>query len=285
MVYLQIIIIFILIFIYIIIQLQLYNNITICLCTIGKKENLYVREYVNYYSNLGIDKLFIYDNNDKNDERFDLVLKDYIENGFVKIIDFRGQLAVQTEAMEECRKNNYKNFDWLMFFDMDEYLFLRNYSSIKVFLDQKIFSKCERIQFNWFIHTDNNLIYYDNRSLLERFSEKKHIYNNKQLRGSNVIKSIIRGNIDIKLINIHYINSNLISCDGFGKIQKIYGIKTNESDHFFYYIDHYWSKSTEEFVNKLLKGDVVLGYNNRENNMKRIRMYFSYNKITEDRVN
>ena len=146
MVYLQIIIIFILIFIYIIIQLQLYNNITICLCTIGKKENLYVREYVNYYSNLGIDKLFIYDNNDKNDERFDLVLKDYIENGFVKIIDFRGQLAVQTEAMEECRKNNYKNFDWLMFFDMDEYLFLRNYSSIKVFLDQKIFSKCERIQ-------------------------------------------------------------------------------------------------------------------------------------------
>ena len=77
----------------------------------------------------------------------------------------------------------------------------------------------------------------------------------------------------------------MISCDGFGKIQKIYGIKTNESDHFFYYIDHYWSKSTEEFVNKLLKGDVVLGYNNRENNMKRIRMYFSYNKITEDRVN
>ena len=76
----------------------------VCICTIGKKENLYVREYVDYYKKLGIDKIFIYDNNNKSDEKFDLVIKDYIENGFVEIVDIRGKEAPQFEAMEDCRK-------------------------------------------------------------------------------------------------------------------------------------------------------------------------------------
>ena len=85
--------------------------------------------------------------------------------------------------------------------------------------------------------------------------------------------------------NIHDLNSNLIGCDGFGKVRKIKGIKTENPDHYYYYIDHYWSKSTEEFVNKLVKGDVLYGFNNKENNLKRIRIYFLYNNITEEKIN
>ncbi len=55
-------------------------------------------------------------------------------------------IAPQIKAMEDCRKNNFKNFDWLMFYDMDEFLFLRNYSNINDFLKQNIFEKCQRIQ-------------------------------------------------------------------------------------------------------------------------------------------
>ena len=117
----------------------------VCICTIGKK-NLYVREYVDYYKKIGIDKIFIYDNNVKNDEKFDLVLKDYIENGIVEIVDIRGQEAPQFEAMEDCRKKNFKKYDWLLFYDMDEFIFLRNFSNIKDFLKQKHFNKCQRIQ-------------------------------------------------------------------------------------------------------------------------------------------
>ena len=78
--------------------------------------------------------IFIYDNNEKNDEKFDLILKDYIKDGFVEIIDFRGLEGPQIKSMEDCRKNNYKKFDWLIFYDMDELLFLRNYSNITDFL-------------------------------------------------------------------------------------------------------------------------------------------------------
>ena len=265
--------------------LKLSKKIKVCICTIGKKENLYAKEYADYYKNIGVNKIFIYDNNEKNDEKFDLVLKDYIDSKFVEIIDFRGLEAPQVLSMEDCRKNNFKKFDWLVFYDMDEFLFLRNYSNINDFLNQKIFDKCQRVQLNWFFHTDNNLLYYDNRTLAERFPEKCKIWKDMKIGGTEGIKSILKGNIDIEINNVHVLNPDLISCDGFGNIKEVQGIVTNESDHYYYYIDHYWSKSTEEFVNKLMKGDVALGNNLTLYNMNKINMYFGLSDITIDKIN
>ena len=133
---------------------------------------------------------------------------------------------------------------------------------------------------NWIVHTDGNLLYYDNRTLAERFPEIQ-----MNLRGARVKKSILRGNIDTKVTDNHYINSDFLGCNGFGKIQKLDGIRSFETDHYYYYIDHYWSKSTEEFVNKLLRGDAILGLKNKDNNLRRISMYFSINNITTEQIN
>lgn len=277
-------IIYILLNFHIILILSLYKKNKVCICTIGKKENLYAKEFVDYYKDKGINKIFLYDNNDKNGENFDLVLKEYIDKGYVEIVDIRGLNAPQIQAMEDCRKKNFKKFDWLIFYDMDEFLYLRNYSKINNYLNQKIFEKCQRIQLNWFCHTDNDLLYYDNRTLADRFPLTDKRWNGKKLGGSEGIKSILKGNIDLEITNAHTLNSKLISCDGFGKIRKDIGIITNESDHYYYYIDHYWAKSTEEFVNKLLKGSVALG-NDTKHYMKRINMYFNLCNITLEKIN
>ena len=42
-----------------------------CICTIGKNENLYIREYVEHYFNLWVEKIFLYDNNDVEGEKFE----------------------------------------------------------------------------------------------------------------------------------------------------------------------------------------------------------------------
>ena len=52
------------------------NNITICLCTVGKRENLYIREFVEYYIQFGVDKIYLYDNNNLNEEKFEDVIED-----------------------------------------------------------------------------------------------------------------------------------------------------------------------------------------------------------------
>ena len=185
--------------------------------------------------------------------------------------------------MEDCRKKNFKKYDWLIFFDMDEFLFLRNYTHIQDYLNQRHFNKCQRIYLNWFFHTDNNLLYYDNRSLVERFPEKKISFNGKYLILSSSVKSILKGNIDVKIISPHNLNRKLIGCNGFGYIKNV-SYRTDEPDHYYYYIDHYYSKSTEEFVKKIARGGVAKRAKNNKYDLCAIKAYFSFNEITKEKI-
>ena len=272
-----------LIFVFLLLNKKLNINIKVCICTIGKNENKYVIEFIEYYKKYGVDKIFLYDNNDNNGEKFDEILKKYISIGFVEIINFRGLIGAQIKEYKDCYKNNYIYYDWLIFIDMDEFIFLNNFRNIKKFLNKKIFFKCQRIQLNWIFHTDNNLLHYDNRSLAERFPIREAKARGKKKGGIQGIKSILKGNISIDIIDAHILSKDLISCDGFGNIKEIQNIVTNTSDFEYYYIDHYYCKSTEEFINKLVRGSVAYGYD-KEHMLKRINMYFSYNDITLDKI-
>ena len=44
------------------------QNYEIVHCTVAKEENRYIKEYVDYYLNYRVNKIFIYDNNDRNGE-------------------------------------------------------------------------------------------------------------------------------------------------------------------------------------------------------------------------
>lgn len=68
-----------------------YREIKVCLCTVGKLENNYIVEFVEHYFKYKVDKIFLYDNNDINGERFEKVLSNYINNNYVEITNYRGQ--------------------------------------------------------------------------------------------------------------------------------------------------------------------------------------------------
>ena len=74
------------------------NNSKVCVCTCVKGENRYIIEYINHYINYGIDTIFIYDNNDINEERNENLLNGYLKNNLVKIINFRGRSKIQKSA-------------------------------------------------------------------------------------------------------------------------------------------------------------------------------------------
>ena len=116
---------------------------------------------------------------------------------------------------------------------------------------------------------------YQNKPLQVRFTEKEpNLYQGQVNKYSNG-KSILRGHIkNIKIIKFHCISNELKTCDGFGIERKIL-----KADYKFYYFKHYYCKSTEEFVEKLKKGDVY----NITNKIK-IDFYFSYNKITYEKL-
>ena len=91
----------------------------------------------------------------------------------------------------DCYNSNYDKYDWLIFNDIDEYIYLKNYNDIKNFLNRPRFKKCEIIQLNWVLFTDNNHIYYYNKSLLERFTEIDPYVKNRSINKSSNGKSLL----------------------------------------------------------------------------------------------
>ena len=118
---------------------RILYKLKVCLCVIGKNENLYIKEFVNYYINLGYNHIYLYDNNDINEERFEDVIKDEINSGFISIINYRGyrgdNINPQIEAYKDCYEKNSNKYEWLSFFDIDEYLeLIPSYFKIQNFL-------------------------------------------------------------------------------------------------------------------------------------------------------
>ena len=95
-----------------------------------------------------------------------------------------------------------------------------------------------------------------------------------------VSKSMIKGNLKNIIITCPHILSSLPkNCDGFGKKREINFMM--KPDYEYYYIDHYYCKSTEEFIEKINKTDVFYKSDIRIN---KIRSYFSFNEITKKKI-
>ena len=151
---------------------------------------------------------------------------------------------------------------------------MKNYNNIKTFLSQEKFNNCKSIQLNWVHRSDNNLMYYDERPLAKRFKKKGKNVNKQKINKLAFIKTIIRGHMNnITITHVHRLSLKIKGCDGFGRISKLDGIRSKYPDYKYYYINHYYGKSLEEFVEKLKRGDVYKGIT-KNNNMYQIKKYF-----------
>ena len=108
----------------------------ICICTIAKCENKYINEFIEYYKKYGVDKIYLYDNNDLNGENFEFLHNENNLN-FIEIINYRGKKVRQREIYNRCYFNNNKKYKWIVFIDIDEYIFLKKYSDIHIYLSQQ----------------------------------------------------------------------------------------------------------------------------------------------------
>ena len=143
---------------------------------------------------MGIDKIIIYDDNDMNSEKIsdmiDFQYKDFIEICEAKKLN----ISNQPQAFTDCYEKYKSIFDWFLMVDMDEYLYIKK-NRLKNYLLKRVFNKCDFIKFHWVFPNDNNHLYYENKSLFERFKGPyiKSIF----------IKSIIRGNITRLKYSVH----------------------------------------------------------------------------------
>ena len=185
----------------------------------------------------------------------DTILEDYIATGLVEIIDARGKKAFQMEAYTEYFNNNKDKYDWICYFDIDEYLAFNHCKNIKQYLSKPVFAQYDMIHINWKIYDDNEQLYYSSKPVWERFThpmdpDRCFKYDFPE---NDHIKSIIRTDIkhDVKFTNPHTIDEGkekfLRVCDNTGMEVKnepfVHPYNWDEA-----YLMHYKCKTIDEYV-------------------------------------
>ena len=132
--------------------------------------------------------------------------------------------------------------------------------------------------------SDNNQLFYENKTLNERFTEKgKNIIKNRKNKICYV-KSIIKGGLkNVVINNNHLLNKKLKACNGFGEKSQLKKIMSLKPDYEFNYIKHYYGKSVQEFIEKINRGDLLRGNKKKVINWA-IKKFFYINKITTEKV-
>ena len=135
------------------------------------------------------------------------------------------------------------------------------------------------------MYYDNDLVYYDNRTLEERFTKPDYkTFENKYH------KSIVR----VKDYNMtmwndetgpHQPNESFTySCDATGRYYKPKPHILDTPNYKYCYIKHFNKKTAEEFARKLLRG----GHKGREydysQRSRKVDNFFRYNKFSEEKL-
>jgi hypothetical protein len=203
----------------------------IALVCIAKNEDRYIQEWVDYNKKLGFDDIFIY----QNDWRCQL------EDPNIIKIEMDG-VNQQRAAYNHFIKNNYNNYDWAAFFDVDEFLVLKKHKNIKDFIFD--YSNYSAIGINWVLFGNNGFSKIgDDTSVLKRFTKR-------QISVNHHIKSIVKlsNNITMCVHNPPYIST----CDTNNKT--FIGPFNNLGDDNIAQLNHYFCKTEEEFIEKCNRG-------------------------------
>lgn len=268
------------------------DEIKTLICCIGKNENRYVREYVEWYKKIGVTHICLYDNNDPDGEHFSDVISDYIEDGFVEIKDVRGQKVVQLKCYTECYSENKDKYDWILFIDCgDEYLTFTNPNfTIGMYLALPQFRNYDLIHINLMTIGDNDKTEVTDEPLMVRFPDPipfdtKVAYDFPE---DSHVSSIVRGGLpDIKWEGQGYTHTpspnNLRCCNNVG-----FSVDGNSPfapvDFQIAAFKHYTTKTAREYCDKMRRGfPDQLWDGSRVKNLIETR-FFRTNKVTKEKV-
>lgn len=255
------------------------------ICCIEKQENLYLRDFVEYYKKIGASKILLYDNNDTDGEYPQQVIGDYIADGFVIYVDARGKYRYQLEAYTRCYEDYKDKYDWIGFLDIDEYLEIRGGRSICEFLSDDRFKGADAVFLYWLIFGDSGYLHYDSRPVYERFIQYK-----EPDERANTFKVFLRCKPDLY---VSFFDANMFSwtlttdrdfivCDSEGNLIEP-GREYQSSNYNNAFIKHYNTLTIEEFLYRRFGRRSYADRNSDFNKETVMNIFYSINEMTEEK--
>lgn len=261
------------------------TDLKCAVCAVVRLENLYIKEWVEHYKELGFDNIILYDNNNPDEDDLNDVIGDYIKSGYVIIINVKGLKGFQVHAYNHCI-NMFKNkFDWIGFFDIDEFLTLTEHNTIQEYLNT-FEDTVDSIAFNWMIYGDNDLVYYEDKPVKERFKEPNelNICNGYDFPENDHIKVIINTgknkNIRFKWTPHSIENTKDPRTADNKKREDPLSPFNHNAVYNPAYIKHYYSKTIDEFYRFKYKR----GCPDIDKNPYTFDRFFKINKKTPEKL-
>jgi len=256
------------------------KNNSVAISAICKNEEEYIKEWLEYHSSIGVDYFILYDNNSR------ISLKKILsEYSNVEVIDWLDNASgTQIRSQIDC-VNNYSHFRWIGFLDIDEYIVLLNDSvKIKDYLTE--FIEYDGLCLYWLAFGSNKhktkqtstiSSYTQSCPNLNKFN--KHIkcfinpkrYDHSAKHWTSHYLPTLNGNIDVTHTNVKKYWTNFLA---FQKYIKNSSIKTTINEKIR--INHYYTRSVEDFHHKMLRGGGV--------NVKKVYNKNNYKSVNKENV-
>ncbi len=265
----------------------------ILLCGIGKLENNYIREWVEHHKKLGFTNVVLYDNNDPDGEHFEDVIGDYINSGYVILKNWRGRELAQIPSYNDCYHQYKDKYDWIGFWDIDEFLEFDSAKTISEFLSQDKFKNVQCVRFGWKQYTDSGIITVKNNNYsVKRFKEvfdlqfcKKNKFPEKRYISANTqAKSIIRTNVKNFKVTSPHCFLDVPTVNAIGK-PCWKAIRLGDKPVWKgAWLNHYRFKTIEEYVSKKMVRLWPTAYRNGGKDCMNLDFFFNCNKKTKEKV-
>lgn len=234
----------------------------VAICAIFKNEARYMREWIEFHKIIGVEHFYLY-NNFSNDD-YKNVLEPYIINGLVTLIEWpikQGQML----AYKDCAEKYGDESNWIAYIDLDEYIVPNKSNNIKELL--KKFENRPIVIAYWRLFGSSGKINRDTNGLVtEDFYLCWRKYTNV---GKFFYNTSYDYADDLKINqNMHshwakYSGHKLPPVNFYGHII-CNEVDVVDDEYPSVQINHYFTKSYNEYLEKKARGDAYFELNPRD---------------------
>jgi hypothetical protein len=217
----------------------------LAVCAIYRDEGPYLREWVEFHRLVGVERFFLYDNLSTDDHAE--ILRPYVEEGLVELNPWPIHPA-QIQAYEDCLLRHRGDTRWIAFIDLDEFLFSPLGRPLPDVLAG--YEQYSGVGVNWAVFGTSGHRTRPEGLVLENFTRRTDRNINK------TIKSIVDPS-DVRAFCVpHFfmLRSGPTVDENGRPITRLPFSATDEVSFERLRVNHYATKSEEEFRSKLSRG-------------------------------
>jgi len=204
----------------------------VALVCIAKNEDVYINEWISYHRKLGFDHIFIYEN-------------DWVSGinlPYVTTIQFPGR-SRQFASYNDFINKHKQEFDYVAFFDCDEFLVLKKHQNVQDFLSEH--GNPNGVAINWQVYGSNGKLKRDGNSIIKQFTRRQNGVNHH-------IKTILNLKSNAYMSIAHHPNIPTFDPKGI----KVIGPFHPHGDDSIAILNHYYLMSFEDWEIKCKRGRV-----------------------------